>query len=334
MKNAIQSQSRRRTAVTVALLLASLSALVQAQAPAPAYPSRPVRMIIPFPAGGNTDITARPLAGKLAEVFGQTFLVDNRPGAGTIIGAEIAARATPDGHTLLFAAQNTLAINPATYRKLPYNVKRDFAPVAMLTDYNYVLAARVGFGPKTVPEMIALARANPGTISHGSIGEGSSGHMAQLLLESMAKVKLIHVPYKGNAPMITDLLGGQLDVALLGMASIQNQVKAGKIRLFAAASEKRMDEFPDLPTVAEAGYAGFTSGTWMSMVTQAAVPRAIILRLNREVNRALQSPEVKGPLESQKVTLGSGTPEDLAKRIDFETERWAKVAKEVNLVFD
>lgn len=317
-----------RATAALSLLLGSFSALAQN------YPSRPVRVIVPFPAGGNTDIMARPLSTKLGEIFGQPFLVDNRGGANTIVGAEMAARAAPDGHTLLVGAQNTLAINPYAYSKLPYDVKKDFAAIALLTDYNYLLVARPGFPASSIPELVAHAKANPGKVSHASVGEGSSGHLAQLLFESMAGVKLIHVPYKGNAPMIADLLGGNVDLALMGLASIQALHKAGKVKLIAVAADKRLAELPDLPTVQEAGYAGFTSGTFQGMVTQAAVPRAIITRLNREINRALQSPEVKTPLEAQKVMLGSGTPEDFAKRIAFEGERWEKVVKSVNLRFD
>lgn len=310
------------------MLLASAAALAQS------YPSRPVRVIVPFPAGGNTDIVARPVAGKLADALGQPFLVDNRGGANTILGAEIAAKATPDGHTLLVAAQNTLAINPYAYKKLPYDVKRDFAPVALLTDYNYLLVARTGFPARTIPELVAYAKANPGRVNHASVGEGSSGHVAQVLFESMAGVKMIHVPYKGNAPMVADLLGGNVDLALMGLASIQSLARAGKVRLIAAAADKRMSELPDLPTVQEAGYKGFTSGTWQGMVTQARVPRAIIVRLNAEINKALASQEIRAATEAQKITLGSGTPEDFGRRITYEAGRWEKVIRSVNLVLE
>ena len=315
-------------------LLAPVLLLAVSSAQAQNYPSRPVRVIIPFPAGGNTDIVARPVASKLAEVFGQPFLVDNRGGANTIVGAEIAAKATPDGHTLLVGAQNTLAINPFAYKSLPYDVKRDFAPIALLTDYNYLLVARPGFPANTIPELVTYAKANPGKVSHASVGEGSSGHLAQLLFESMAGVKIIHVPYKGNAPMVTDLLGGNVDLALMGLASIQSLARAGKVKLIAAAADKRMAELPDLPTVQEAGYAGFTSGTFQGMVTQAKVPRAIIVRLNAEINKALASQEIKAATESQKITLGSGSPEEFGKRIAFEAARWEKVVKSVNLVLE
>ena len=182
--------------------------------------------------------------------------------------------------------------------------------------------------------MIALARARPGEVSHGSTGNGSSGHVAHLLLESMAGVRIMHVPYKGNTPMISDMMSSQLDTGMMGLAAVQGIVRAGKLRLLATATEKRMPELPDLPTIAEAGYPGFTSGTWNCVVTQSGVNRAIVVRLNREINRALQTPEVKGPLESQKVMLGSGSPEDLGRKIAFETERWAKVLKGVNVQFD
>jgi tripartite-type tricarboxylate transporter receptor subunit TctC len=318
----------QHAALALTLSAAAGSALAQA------YPSRPVRVIVPFASGGNTDLTARPLATKLGEAMGQSFLVDNRPGATTIVGAEITAKATPDGHTLLLAAQNTLCINPYSYSKLPYDPNKDFAPIAMLTDYKYAWVARNSLPVKNIPEMVVYAKANPGKLSHASIGEGSSGHLAQILFEGMAGIKMIHVPYKGNTPMIADLLGGNVDTATLGPASVISLVKAGKVKMLAMGSDKRMPDMPDMPTVAEAGYAGFTVGTWVGMVTQKAVPKPIIDRLNREINRALQSPEVRQPLEGQMVTLGNGTPEDLAKRIAFEQERWSKVVKSINLKFD
>lgn len=277
---------------------------------------------------------ARPLAAKLTETLGQPFLIDNRGGANTIVGAEVAAKSPADGYTLLVAPQNLLSINPHTYRKLPYDVQRDFAPIALLVEYNYLLVSNVGFAQKTTQEVIAYAKANPGKLSHGSTGEGSSGHVAQLQLEQMAGVKFNHIPYKGNAQMITDLLGGNLDVAMMGLASIQALVRAGKLRMIAAAADKRFAEYPDLPTMAEAGYPGFNSGTWFSMVTKSGTSREIITRLNQEINKAMQSTEVKTALEAQKVNIASGSPEDLAKKIAFESARWAKVVKTVGLSFE
>ncbi len=303
-------------------------------AQAQTYPAKPVRIIVPFTAGGNTDVMARPLAAKLTETLAQPFLIENRGGANTIVGAEVMAKSPTDGYTLLVAPQNLLAINPHTYRKLPYDVQRDFAPIAMLIEYNYILVSRLGFVPKTTQEVIAYAKANPGKLSHASTGEGSSGHVAQLQLEQMAGVKINHIPYKGNAPMITDLLGGNLDVAMMGLASIQTLVKSGKIRMIAAAADKRFAEFPDLPTMAEAGYPGFNSGTWFSMVTKAGTSRDIITKLNQEINKAMQSTEVKTALEAQKVNIANGSPEDLAKKIAFESARWEKVVKTVGLSFD
>ncbi len=323
-----------RQSISAVLACLSCAGLAHAQSTAPAWPSKPVRIVVPFVAGGNTDVVARPLAAKLAEYLGQPFLVENRGGAGTVIGAEIVAKAPADGYSLLVATQNTLSIKPSTHPNLPYNVGRDFAPVALLTEYGYVMVTRLAFGPKTMQEMLALARTKPGEVSHGSTGNGSSGHVAQLLLESMAGLKMLHVPYKGNTPMISDMMSNQLDSGMMGLAAVQPLVKSGKLRLIAAATDKRIAELPDLPTVAEAGYPGFSSGTWNCVVTQAGVPRAIVTRLNREINRALQAPEVKNPLEAQKVLLGNGTPEDLGRKIAFETERWAKVLKGVNVKFD
>ncbi len=306
------------------------SGSVQAQA----YPARPVRIIVPFTAGGNTDVMARPLAAKLTETMGQPFLIENRGGANTIVGAEVTVKSPADGYTLLVAPQNLLCINPHTYRKLPYDVQRDFTPIALLIEYNYLLVSNVGFAQKTTQEVIAYAKANPGKLSHGSTGEGSSSHVAQLQLEQMAGVKINHIPYKGNAQMITDLLGGNLDVAMMGLASIQPLVKAGKLRMIAAAADKRFAEYPDLPTMAEAGYPGFNSGTWFSMVARSGTPREVITRLNQEINKAMQSTGVKTALEAQKVNIANGSPEDLAKKIAFESARWEKVVKTVGLSFE
>lgn len=306
------------------------SGLVSAQE----YPTRPIRLIIPYPPGGSTDIIGRAVANKLGEYLGQSVLPDNRPGANTIIGTDIAAKSQPDGYTLLFATMNSMVLNPATYSKLPYSPLRDFAPVVKLSDYDYFYVARNGFPPKTIPEMVAYAKANPGKITYGSTGNGSPAHFGAVLLEMMAGIKMTHVPYQGNAPTNNDMMGERLDINLTGLPSIEALVRAGKMRLIASGGDKRDPLFPDVPTVNEAGYPGYWVGTWFSIVTRAGTPRPIVMRLNREINRALQAPEVQKPLLAAGYRLGGGTPEDLAALIKTGIPRWTKVAREGKIKSD
>jgi tripartite-type tricarboxylate transporter receptor subunit TctC len=310
------------------------AAVLSASTFAQQYPDRPLRLIVPFPPGGGTDIIGRTVAGKLGEYLGQTVLVDNRPGANTIIAAEIAAKAAPDGYTLLFAPRAMLVLNPVSYKKLSYDPLKDFAPVAKLSEYAYYIVVRNGFPPRSVPEFVAYAKANPGKITYGTSGEGSSAHFGAVLLESMAGIKLVHIPYKGNAPTNMDMMGERLDINLTGLPSIEPLVRAGKMRLLAFGGDKRDPLFPDVPTVAESGYPGYWVGTWFSIVTRAGTPRPIVLRLNREINRALQAPDVQKPLLENGYELANGTPEDLETLIRSEIPRLAKIAKDANISFD
>lgn len=312
------------------LIVALLSANVCAQQ----YPNRPLRLIIPYPPGGATDIIGRAVANKLNDYLGQSVLADNRPGANSIIGAEIAAKASPDGYTLLFATMATLALNPSSYRKLSYDPLKDFAPVAKLGDYTYFIVARNGFPAKNFAELLAYAKANPGKVTYGSTGDGSPAHFGGVLLESMAGIKLTHVPYKGNALMNLDLMGERLDLNFTGLPAIEALVRAGKMRLLASAGGKRDPLVPDVPTVAESGYPGYWVGTWFAIVTRAGTPRPVILRLNREINRALQAPEVQTPLLKDGYTLANGTPEDLDNLIRSQIPLWTKIAKEAKISFE
>jgi tripartite-type tricarboxylate transporter receptor subunit TctC len=303
-------------------------------AAAQTYPNRPIRLVIPYPPGGATDIIGRAVAGKMTELLGQSMLADNRPGANTIIGAEIVAKSTPDGYSVLFATLSTLGINPATYSKLPYHPIRDFAPIVKLSQYAYYIVARNNFPPKTIPELISYAKANPGKVTYGSSGNGSPAHFGGVMLEQAAGVKLVHVPYKGNAPANADMMGDRLDINLTGLPSIEPLVRAGKMRLLAFAGDKRDPRMPDVPTVAEAGFPDYWVGTWFSIVAKSGTPRPIIAKLNQEFNRALKSPEVEKPLTANGYELGGGTPEELAALIKKELPRWAKLAKQGNIKFD
>ncbi len=322
------SMLRRVAGAVLAAVVLSANAYAQE------YPSRPIRLIIPYPPGGSTDIIGRAVANKLGEYLGQSVLPDNRPGANTIIGTELAAKSQPDGYTLLFATMNSMVLNAATYSKLPYNPLRDFAPVVKLSEYDYFYVVRNGFPPKTVQELIAYAKANPGKVTYGSTGNGSPAHFGAVLLEMTAGIKMTHVPYQGNAPTNNDMMGERLDMNLTGLPSIEALVRAGKMRLLASGGDKRDPLFPDVPTIAEAGYPGYWVGTWFSIVTRAGTPRPIVMKLNREINRALQAPEVQKPLLNAGYKLGGGTPEDLGNLIKTGIPRWTKVAREGNMKFD
>ncbi len=311
-------------------LLASASVSVQAQQ----YPNRPIRLVIPYPPGGSTDIIGRAVANKLGEYLGQSVLADNRPGANTIVGAEIVAKSQPDGYSLLFATLSTMVLNPATYAKLPYDPLKDFAPVAKLSEYPYYYVVRNNFPPKTIKELVEYAKANPGKVSYGSTGNGSPAHFGGVMLENATGIKMIHVPYQGNAPANTDMMGDRLDINLTGLASIESLVKAGKMRLMAVAGYVRDPRMPDVPTVIEAGFKDYWVGTWFSIVTKSGTPRPIILKLNTEINRVLRAPDVAKPLTAQGYDLAQGTPEDLGNLIKKELPRWVKAAKDGNIKFD
>lgn len=314
----------------VLLAVTLMSANVYAQE----YPNRPLRLVIPYPPGGSTDLIGRAVGNKLTEYLGQSVLVDNRPGANTIIGTEIASKATPDGYTLAFVTMNSMVLNPASYKKLPYDSLKDFAPVAKLSEYAYYFVARNGLPARNITELIAYAKANPGKVTYGSTGDGSPAHFGAVLLESRAGIKMLHVPYKGNAQMNLDLMAERLDINLLGLPSVESLVKAGKMRLLAIGGEKRDKVNPDVPTVAEAGFPGFWVGTWFGISTRAGTPRPIIVRLNREVNRALTVPEVQKPLLEGGYELANGTPEDLGKLIREQIPLWTKIARQAGIQFD
>lgn len=313
----------------LALLVAASSAFAQP------YPSRPLRLIVPFPPGGGADILGRTIAQALGETVNQSVLVDNRAGANTIVGAEIAARASPDGYTLLLAPVTTLAVNPAAYSKLPYDPAKDFAPLARIASNYHVVAVRLGFAPNTLAELVTLAKAKPGSITYGSVGNGSPSHFGPVLLETMAGISMLHVPYKGNSQVLADLVGGQVDIHFVGPPSVQGLVKAGKLKVLAATSEKRLPTFPDLPTISESGYAGFTSGAWYAMVTRAGTPAANIDSMNRALNTAMNLPAVKASLDKDGYISDAGaTPAQTTAFIAAEIKKWARLTKDAGVKFD
>ena len=294
---------------------------------ATAYPTKPVRFIVPYPPGGTTDIVARGIAAKLSERFGQQVVIDNRGGASTIIGAEAAAKAVPDGYTILLVTATTISINPQVYPKLPYDAARDFAPITPAVYFPYVIAAHPSFSANSVSELIALAKAKPGTIKYSTPGTASTNHLAGALLETMAGIKLLHVPYKGSGPATTAMLGGEVHFVITGIASVLPQFKAGKAKILAVCGDKRLSNWPDIPAVGEAGLKGYEGGTWFGVVTRAGVPRPIIDQLNKEIIASLKTPQVKDSFTAQGFEVFTSTPEEFARFMKTDMARTAKVIK-------
>ena len=313
----------RATCTTSALLAALAAEGVTAQP----YPSKPVRFIVPFPPGGSTDLIARTFGAKFTEAWSQQTVIENRGGANTIIGAEAAAKAPPDGYTLFLTTATTMTTNAILYRKLPYDPRTSFALVSMLTVSPYVIAAHPSLPVASVKELVALAKQRPAQLAYGTSGNGSSGHLTGALLEIMAGIKLIHVPYKGAAAALTDAIGGQNPLVVTGATGLAQLVKAGRIRVLATCSSARLASWPELPTVAESGYPGFVGITWFGLVVPAGTPKSIIDRLQAEVVRIGAMPDVRERLGTQGFEVLNGTPEAFAAFIARENERVARVVK-------
>jgi len=307
------------------ILLAALAvANVHAQAPAASYPVKQIRVIVPFPAGGPTDAIARAIGQKLSETWGQPVIVDNRPGAGGNIGTELAAKSPADGYTL-FIGTVANAINQSLFAKLPFDFVRDFAPVTQNYVTGLILAVHPSLPAHSVKELIALAKAHPGQLSYSSSGVGGTPHLAGELFNSMAGVKMVHVPYKGSAPAMADLLGGHIQLTFDNMLTVLPQVKAGKLRGLAVTMATRSPLAPELPTVAEAGLKGFEVKSWNGVVVPTGTPKEIIARLNGEIVRILRQPDLREKFLVQGVELVPTTPEEFGAFIKQDIAKWAKV---------
>jgi tripartite-type tricarboxylate transporter receptor subunit TctC len=303
------------------------AAAAQSQSASGAYPTRPLRFVVPYPPGGTTDIVARGIGAKLNERLGQQVVIDNRGGASTIIGAEAVAKAAPDGYTLLLATATTLSINPHVYSRLPYDAVRDFAPVSSATYVPFVIAAHPSLPANTISELIALAKAQPGAIKYSTPGTASTNHVGGALLETIAGIKLLHVPYKGSGPAATAALTGEVHFVITGIGTLVSHWKAGRLKVLAFAAEKRHPNWPDIPSTGEAGLKGYEAGTWFGVVTRAGTPRTIIDRLNREVVAALASADLRDRLTSIGFDVFSSTPEEFARYIKNDMARAAKVIR-------
>jgi tripartite-type tricarboxylate transporter receptor subunit TctC len=316
------------------LLLAVATLAVSAPAAAQTYPSRPIRMVLPYPPGGGSDTIARPLAQKLSESLGQQVVVENRGGANGNIGMEHAARAAPDGYTIVLALTAQLAVNPGLYAKVPYDPIRDYVPITLLGTGTYVLVVHPSLPVKSVKELIALARVRPGQIAYSSSGNGSGGHLAAELLNSMAGIRMLHVPYKGGGPALVDLIAGQVQVLFSTQLASWPHIQGGRIRALAVSTAKRPASIPDLPTVAEAGLPGYDAGVWYGILAPAGTPREIITRLNAEIVRVLNLPDYRKFLVGNAIDPIGGPPEQLGQYIRTELVKWAKVVKDAGVRVD
>jgi tripartite-type tricarboxylate transporter receptor subunit TctC len=318
----------RRTFLQLAAGAAALPA-VSHVARAQTYPTRPVRLVVGAPAGGGFDIVARLMGQWLSERLGQSFVIENRPGAGSNIATEAVVRALPDGHTLvLVTAVN--AISTSLYEKLSFNLSRDIAPVAGITRVHDVMVANLSVPSRTVPEFIAYAKANPGKLTMASGGVGTPSHLEGELFKTMTGVDVLHVPYRGTAPSLTDLLGGQVQVTFTSMPSVIEYIRAGRLRALAVTTATRSEALPDIPTVGEF-LPGYEGGIWYGLGAPKATPAEIVNKLNKEVNAALDDPKMKARLADLGGTVLPGSPADFGKHIAEETEKWGKVIRAANI---
>jgi tripartite-type tricarboxylate transporter receptor subunit TctC len=312
-----------------ALLAASLaSSAGVSNAQTPGFPEKPVRFVVGFTPGGPSDILARALGHKLAQGWGQQVVIENRPGAGGNLAAESVARSAPDGYTWLLGNNSVLATNQSLYRNLGYDPVKDFAPVALVAIQPNILVVNPGVPANSVKELIALAKAKPGQLNYASSGSGAAAHLAGELFKSMTGVAMVHVPYKGAQPALTDVIAGQAQLMFATSASVIPYIKAGRLRALAVTTTQRSLALPDLPTVAEAGVPGFEAITWHGVVVPSATPAPLVARLNRDIVHILRMPDLRERLESLGAEVAAGTPRDFADYIAREIPKWTKVVKD------
>jgi len=318
--------SRRLALVFIAT--AAAASLFSSPVLAQAYPTKPIRLVVPFPAGGGTDAIAREVAQKVTTQQGWTIIIDNKPGSGGNLGVDTAAKAAPDGYTLTLGQTSNLAINPTLYPKLPYSPEKDLTPVSLVASAPLVLVVAANSPYKTVADVVAAAKAKPESLNYASSGSGTVAHLATEQLQKAAGVKFTHVPYKGAAQGSTDLIGGQIQMYMSSIPTLIGHIKSGKMRPLAVTSAKRTADLPEVPTVAESGYKGFEAVTWFGVVGPTGLPRDVVAKLNAAFNKALQDPEVKKKLEAQGAEVMGGTPEKFSALIRDDTVRWGKIVKE------
>jgi tripartite-type tricarboxylate transporter receptor subunit TctC len=314
----------------VSACLAAFAITAHAQTP---YPTKPVRIVIPYPPGGGADTIIRPVAQHLSQSMKQQFVIDNRGGANGNIGMELAAKAPPDGYTLVFALTGQLAVNPALYKKVPYDPIRDFEPITLFGSGPYIILVHPSLPARSIKDLIALARARPNQITFASSGSGSGGHLVNELLDNMAGVKMLHIPYKGGGPALTATIAGEAQVLSAPYATAKPQIESGKLRALAVSTSKRLTGV-DIPTVAESGLPGFDAGVWYAFLAPAGTPKNITGKLHDEIVRSIASPEVKAVLARSAIEPVGSSPEELSKFMKSELTKWANVVKDAHIQVD
>jgi len=314
--------------VVALVLWVSLSAYAQP------FPSKPVRLIVPFPPGGAVDYYARAVQNRLQETLGQPILIENRSGAGGMVGADLVVKAAPDGYTLLVGNIASLAMNVGLYSKMTYDPRKDLTPIIRTVAVNYVMTVHPSVPARSVKEFIDHAKANPGKLSYGSAGSGSAPHLATELLKQRAGIDMLHVPFKGGGPMVADLLGGQIHIVIADQANLMPHVKAGKLRALAVGTLERSASYPDIPTIAESGFPGFEARAWQGIAGPANLPADIVTQLNAAFAKAMAFPEVHQRLLDGGLDPITGTPEAFAAFIRSEIDKWSRVAKDVGARVD
>ena len=317
--------------VTLAILLAA--GLFSHQTAFAQYPTRPVHVVVPYPVGGAVDAFARVLSQRLSEVWDQQVVVDNRPGASTIIGAEQVAKSPPDGYTLLLTAELTLVTVPHLYEKIPYDPLRDFAPVIALVSATQALVANPSLPVKTVRDLVALAKTKPGQLTYGSFGNGSTGHLNMEVLQVMTGARFNHIPYNGAGPALNDVIGGHIDLMLVALSIVKGYVQAGKLKIIGVGSDHRSPEFPNVPTISESGVPGYEAKSWFGLVAPASTPPGIIKKINQNATTVISDRAfAEKYLVAQGLEPILGTPEQFAAFIRAETVKWGKVVRDANIM--
>jgi tripartite-type tricarboxylate transporter receptor subunit TctC len=318
----------------LASALATLAAAMPGTAPAQSWPSKPVRLIVPFPPGGGNDVIARAVAQKLGERLGQPVVVENRAGANGIVGLQALMQAAPDGHTIAVGAAGPLAVNPSLYDKLPYDPLKDFAPITNMVNFPLLLVTHPSVAAKNTRDLVTLAKAQPGKLHYSSPGSGNSGHLAGELFNTMAGVKTVHVPYKGQGPALTDLIAGQVQMLYSSIPSVLPHVRQGQLNAIAVGSAKRVPSLPDIPTISESGVPGYEAYSWVGMVAPAGTPKDVVARLNREIVEVLKQKDVAEKLNGQGALPVGDTAEQFAAYIKAEIEKWGAVVRSSNIKVD
>jgi tripartite-type tricarboxylate transporter receptor subunit TctC len=316
------------------LLLALSATMLCGSAFAQAWPARPIRVVVPFPPGGGTDIIARETTLRVAKATGWTFVIDNKPGAGGNLGVDSVAKSLPDGYTLVLGQTSNLAINPSLYSKLPYDPQKDLAPIVLLANAPLVMVTATTTPYKTLADAVNAAKGKPGQVNFASPGNGTVAHLTSELFQKAAGIKTQHVPYKGAAQAMTDVLGGTVELYMSSVPTLLAHIKQGKLRALAVTSAKRVDDLPNVPTINESGYKGFDAVTWFGLLAPAGTPKDVIARLSTEFNKALKQPELAKRLGDEGADPAGGTPEQFAALIKEEIPRWGKVVKDSGAKID